>query len=193
MFAVFVCRLPLGVTAAMYDNDVPGLLVEIVLTQPWIKADIQYSKGRWVPRDHEAVTPAAAQVLNPHLLPVLLHLPYFIQVWLTLRQLLLDPNLANHYEITQSRRSQLMKLQPLLTPVLIDQISPLAELSHWLCMLAAGQQLRRVQRPVLLEIMPQIKSKMLEEYGGKWRKIAREQLPVVFSRDKQKLHETAQM
>lgn len=49
----------------MYDNDVPVLLVEVLLTQPWIKGDQQYCKGRWVPWDREAVTPAAAQVPTP--------------------------------------------------------------------------------------------------------------------------------
>lgn len=68
-----VCRLPLGVAAAMYDNDVPVLLVQVLLAQPWIKGgDQQYRKGRWVPWDREAVTPAAAQVPSP-----VVCLPYF--------------------------------------------------------------------------------------------------------------------
>ncbi|KAF2883540.1 hypothetical protein ILUMI_22604 [Ignelater luminosus] len=173
--ADYLDRLPLSVTARMFSvNDVPVLLTQILIKKPWIRKGKQYSGGHWVPWDGEALVTTEAQV------------------WLALRQLLLDPACPVHYDITDSRRSQLLKLQPLMSPVLLDQVSPLIELQQWLYRLAVTDQQAAPHRPILLEVVLEIKNKILEECGEKWKKIAREQLPNVFTKDRQQLLETAQ-
>lgn len=94
--------------------------------------------------------------------------------------------------MTDSRRPQLLKLQPLMSPVLLDQLSPLIELQQWLYRLGVTDQPAAPHRPILLEVVLEIKNKIHEECGGKWKKIAREQLPNVFPKNRQQLLETAQ-
>jgi hypothetical protein len=117
---------------------------------------------------------------------------FFLQVWLTLRHLLLDPACQNHYTITESRRAQLLKLMMLLTPVLLDQLSPLIELKQWLSHVSVTEQVAKSPKPILLETVLEIKEKILQQSGGKWKKIAKEQLPVVFCNDQKTLMEAAQ-
>lgn len=112
-------------------------------------------------------------------------------MWLTLRQLLLDPACATHYPITNSRRTQLAKLLPLMQPVLLDQISPLLELQQWLCRATMSEQPAAPHKPVLLETLLTIRESILKQYNNKWKKIAREQAPVIFNNDKNQLKEIA--
>lgn len=84
-----------------------------------------------------------------------------------------------------------MKLQPLLHPVLLDQVSPLIELKQWLCQVSVSDPPTATQKPLLLEPMLEIKQKILSEANEDWKKIAMEQLPVIFSTDRQELMETA--
>lgn len=85
-----------------------------------------------------------------------------------------------------------MQLLPLMKPTLLDQISPLLDLNHWLCRLSVLEQTSPTPRPLLLETMLEIKEKILEECGGKWKKIAEKQLPVIFTNDKRTLTNVAQ-
>lgn len=46
-------------------------------------------------------------------------------------------------------------------------------------------------KPLLLETILEIKEQILQECGGKWKKIAEKQLSVIFSNDKSNLQEIA--
>ncbi|KAB0803780.1 hypothetical protein PPYR_00750 [Photinus pyralis] len=168
-------RLPLAVTARMFGiDDVPVLLTQMLVERPWIRKGKQYVGGKWMDWDGESVAKVEAQV------------------WLALRQLLLDPSCPSHYNITDARRRQLMRLQQFLTPVLIDQISPLIELQQWVYRLSVADQPCAPPVPILLEVMLEIQDRIMATCEGKWKKIARQQLPQIFSKNHDDIVQTAQ-
>lgn len=55
--------LPLSVCSRMYDvYDVPILFVELLLLRPWVKNGDQFTAGKWMKWDGEALGQAEAQV-----------------------------------------------------------------------------------------------------------------------------------
>ncbi|KAK4884912.1 hypothetical protein RN001_001183 [Aquatica leii] len=173
--ADYLDRLPLAITARIFGiNDVPVLLTQIILQKPWIKEGKEYNGGKWKDWDGESVPKVEAQI------------------WLALRQLLLDAACLTHYNITESRKAQLMKLQPYLSPSLVDQISPLIELQQWLYRLAVTDQSCAPNKPIVLEVMLDIQNNIIAQCQEKWKKIARAHLPIIFSRNREELVETAQ-
>lgn len=78
----------------------------------------------------------------------------------------------------------------LLTPIIMDQLAPLMELKQWLSHISISQQTAK-SRPLLLETVLEVKEKIVAEAGGKWKQIARQQLPIVFSSDEKQLMEIA--
>ncbi|XP_044265003.1 zinc finger MYND domain-containing protein 10 homolog [Tribolium madens] len=173
--AEYLDRLPLSVASRMYSTcDVPMLLAQILLVRPWIRDGKQYSAGKWMDWDGEALGQAEAQV------------------WLALRQLLLDGACRDFYTVTESRRAQLGKVMVMLTPVLMDQLAPLVELKQWLAHVAMAEQVAKGAKPILLETVLEVKERIVAQVGGKWKKVAKEQLPVVFCNDQKTLMEYAQ-
>lgn len=112
-------------------------------------------------------------------------------MWLTLRQILLDEECLKYYSVTEGRRSQLMKVLPLMKPTTLDQLSPLLELKHWLCRLSMLEHTAPPSKPFLIETLLEIKESILRECGGKWKKIAEKQLAVIFTNDKTMLQNVA--
>ncbi|KAF5303105.1 hypothetical protein FQR65_LT19046, partial [Abscondita terminalis] len=168
-------RLPLAITARIFGvNDVPVLLTQLILEKPWIRKGKEYFGGKWKQWDGESVPKVEAQI------------------WLALRQLLLDSACPTHYDITDSRKAQLLKLQPYLSPILVDQISPLIELQQWLYRLAVSDQSCAPNKPIILEVMLDIQNYIIQQCQGKWKKVAGAQLPIIFNRNHDKLVETAQ-
>lgn len=72
----------------------------------------------------------------------------------------------------------------------MDQLSPLMELKQWLSHISMSQQVTK-SRPLLLETVLEVKEKILTEAGGKWKKIAKQQLPRIFSTDERELRKIA--
>ncbi|KAF7273666.1 hypothetical protein GWI33_013613 [Rhynchophorus ferrugineus] len=167
-------RLPISVCNRVYTtHDVPVLLVEVLHAKPWQHDDKQYHNGKWSQWDGERLAQAEAQV------------------WLTLRHVLLDPECPKYYPITENRRNQLVRLICLMGPHILDQLSPLAELKHWLCRLSCLEEYAAPAKPLLLEPVLEIKERILQECGGKWRRIAEKQLQYIFSDDRDTLQEAA--
>lgn len=104
---------------------------------------------------------------------------------------MLDEECLKFYPMTDNRKFQLMKLLPLMRPTLLDQLSPLLELKHWLCRLSMIEQTAAPPKPLLLETILEIKESILKECDGKWRKIADKQLPIIFTSDNSVLQEIA--
>ncbi|KAG5891672.1 hypothetical protein JTB14_020090 [Gonioctena quinquepunctata] len=166
--------LPLNIRSKMYaEYDVPVLFTQIILAAPWAKDGKVYTGGSWKIWCDEQLGQCEAQV------------------WLTLRHLLLDPECPKYYSLTDSRRTQLVKLLPLMKPTLLDQLSPLIELSHWLCRVNLLDQSAAPPKPLLIEAFLEIKEKIIKDTGGKWKKMAERQLPVVFTTDKSLLYNIA--
>ncbi|KAL1488056.1 hypothetical protein ABEB36_015425 [Hypothenemus hampei] len=169
-----IASLPISVSSGLYTTyDVPVLLTEILLVRPWIKNKKVYVTSKWKDWDGEQLPQSDAQV------------------WLTLRYILLDPECSKYYPITESRRNQLVKLLNMLTPTLLDQLSPLLELKHWLCRMSCLQKYASPPKPILLEAILDIKEAIMRQCQGKWRKIAEKQAPVIFNSNKASLQEAA--
>ncbi|KAK9892225.1 hypothetical protein WA026_019027 [Henosepilachna vigintioctopunctata] len=169
-------RLPLSICSNIYGQyDIPILLIELLRSKPWVKNDQQYAFGKWKDWDGEVVCHPEAQI------------------WLTLRFILLDQACPQYYPITDNKRIQLLSLLSFLTPIILDQLSPLIELKQWLSQMTVMQQPSAPPRPILLENCLVIKENILSQAGGKWKEIAKEQIAVIFNGRKDYLVETAKI
>ncbi|CAG9125020.1 unnamed protein product [Plutella xylostella] len=146
-------------------HDAPALLALLLQAQPWRRGEEVFESGKWVPS-----TPSSE-----------LHRSE-AQLWLCLRQLLLQPRLAQHYRIDDTARATFCRLESKLSESILDQIPPLAELKMFLCRLAvgdcAGLAANGVKSPgcTLVEIVPQIKDKYLKQVHKRAKSIAKAQL-----------------
>ncbi|XP_044746819.1 zinc finger MYND domain-containing protein 10 [Coccinella septempunctata] len=169
-------RLPLAICSSIYTQyDIPTLFIEILRKKPWIKGDKYFVSGKWREWDGEIICPSEAQTL------------------LTLRHILLDQECPKYYQVTESRRAQLLSLLSFLTPVVLDQLSPLIELKYWLNRISIMNQPASPPRPVLLEPCLVIKEGIMRQTGGNWKEMAKQQLPVIFCNMKEQLMENAKI
>ncbi|KAG7300947.1 hypothetical protein JYU34_015298 [Plutella xylostella] len=152
-------------TGLYRTHDAPALLALLLQAEPWRRGEEVFESGKWVPS-----TPSSE-----------LHRSE-AQLWLCLRQLLLQPRLAQHYRIDDTARATFCRLESKLSESILDQIPPLAELKMFLCRLAvgdcAGLAGNGVKSPgcTLVEIVPQIKDKYLKQVHKRAKSIAKAQL-----------------
>ncbi|XP_049880056.1 zinc finger MYND domain-containing protein 10 [Pectinophora gossypiella] len=155
-------------------HDVPSLLSHLLQLEPWKrtndKGDLEtFNFGRWTLQTSEELSQMHRSEA---------------QLWLCLRQLLLEPRLANYYTIDDCRRSDFCRLQGKMTEPMIDQIPPLGELKMFLCRLTVGDysslhnRTNGVKNPgcTLIEVVPRIKESYLSEVHKKTKSIAKAQL-----------------
>jgi hypothetical protein len=97
----------------------------------------------------------------------------------------MTPDSAKKYEITENRKSHLLKLRKYLNEVLLDQIPPLAGLLKQLEFLSM-QQCNTLQQknPYMVQQIPEIRNKILE--GRDWLEIAQFQKENFWSADQHK-------
>lgn len=85
----------------MYTHlDVPLLFTELIDKAPWTRTDnkgntFKYTGGKW-----QKVNPQAEMKLTQT----------EAQVWIGLRQLLLDQKCTTHYDVNDYRRNQFLKV-----------------------------------------------------------------------------------
>lgn len=84
-------------------------------------------------------------------------------------------------------------MQKYLHEHVLDQIAPLVELRRWLCHLSISSQSSNVQKPVIVEVIPQIKSSILEKHRKKWKKLAKHQAKSMFTKDIQQIQSIAKI
>ncbi|XP_037092951.1 zinc finger MYND domain-containing protein 10-like [Pollicipes pollicipes] len=161
------------------QHDLPLLLVQLLDARPWIRTNRagrrqKYDNRSWVasPRDDFAIAKVEGQV------------------WLTLLQLLMNRDHLALYEISEYRRSQLLRLQTHLTDVLLDQVPPLAALRQWLAHLSMSQP-PPARSPVIIETVPELRDGLLERHAGQWARLARRQLEQHFRADAAAIQEQA--
>ncbi|XP_045505367.1 zinc finger MYND domain-containing protein 10 [Colias croceus] len=168
-----------GVGASISTNlyktyDVPSILCHLINLQPWKKVgdfgDIQiFNFGRWT-------KPSAEDLLQMHRSEA--------QLWLCLRQLLLEPRLQHYYTIDECRRAAFCSLQAKISDTMLDQVPPLGELKMFLCRLAVGDysslhnRSNGVKNPgcTLIEVVPQIKDAYMKQVHKRTKSIAKSQL-----------------
>ncbi|XP_063217455.1 zinc finger MYND domain-containing protein 10 [Bacillus rossius redtenbacheri] len=157
--------LPLNATSLVFSvHDIPLLFANLIMCSPWLKTDsagrtFKYEDGKWQQMAH-----TAGHKVTGH----------EGQVWIALRQLLLDPDTSAHYEINESRRNQLVKLQGHLTETLLDQLPPLVDLKGWLARLSLTGQLPHARRPLILEVSPQFRTSLLSRSKKQWKLMVQE-------------------
>lgn len=167
--------LPVGITNQIYNTfDVPYFFIQLLLQKPWLQGDKQYVNGQFIAWDGESLCQIESQV------------------WLGLHQLLLNKLSATYYPITENRKAQIIKILPLMSPVILDQVSPLLQLKDALCRIAmSSERPSAPPKPVLIEVMLEIKEGVLKEVQGVAKKLAAEQAELIFTKDKNKLVEMA--
>ncbi|EGI60617.1 PREDICTED: zinc finger MYND domain-containing protein 10 [Acromyrmex echinatior] len=178
-------NLPLcAISRMLAIHDVPYLFVQLIENQPWKKQnendEVLMYEGSW-----RKIKSSEIGKINKR----------EGQVWFGLRELLLNPKCSPYYEITEHRLSQLSKLQKHLHDDILDQIAPLIELKRWLAYLNISPAMpsSNLTCPVRIEVMPQIKSSILEKYHKKWKKLARHQSKYLFTTDTSYIKEVAQI
>lgn len=177
--------LPLcAVSRMLAVHDVPYLFAQLIENQPWKKqnedGEMLTYEGSW-----RKIKASEIGKINKR----------EGQVWFGLRELLLNPKCSPYYEITEHRLSQLSKLQRHLHEDVLDQIAPLIELKRWLSYLTMSSTMpsSRSTCPVHVEVIPQIKSSILEKYHKKWKKLARHQSKCLFTTDTNYIKDAAQI
>ncbi|XP_047119753.1 zinc finger MYND domain-containing protein 10 [Schistocerca piceifrons] len=163
--------LPISATSRVFEtHDIPLLLLNLIETTPWQREDkdgttIKYIDGSWKKvKDDDKMKLTRIEGI----------------VWLTLRQLLLDPKFPTYYDMNEYRKQQLLKLQGYLHDVLVDQLSPLSELQYWLSHIAVSQVPPTGKKPLILEVLPQIRESLLRRSETQWKRIAQRQVKVLF-------------
>jgi len=173
--------LPISViTRILNVHDFPCLLVALLDQAPWKKTNSsgkreKYNGGKWVnvPSDeHHMISKLEGQV------------------WLTLYQLVLNPETQRKYEFTSSRKSQLLKLRRYLNDLLLDQLPHLVELQRFLEYLAVMEPPNHKQ-DLIIEQVPIIYSSIMSEYKNEWQAIGEYQLKEYFTMNAKQMQEQA--
>ncbi|KAG6461714.1 hypothetical protein O3G_MSEX012809 [Manduca sexta] len=170
-----------GIGASLATNlyktqDVPSLLCHLIMHEPWMKrndsGDLEvFNYGRWTKPTTEDLTQLHRSEA---------------QLWLCLRQLLLEPRLVHYYTIDECRRNSFCRLQAKMTETMLDQIPPLGELKMFLCRLSVGDYSslhnrtngNTVKNPgcTLIEVVPQIKEMYMKQVHKRTKSLAKTQL-----------------
>ncbi|XP_063633402.1 zinc finger MYND domain-containing protein 10 [Cydia splendana] len=160
-------------TGLYKTNDVPSILAHLLQEAPWHRTtesgELQaFNFGRWA-------KPSEDERLQMHRTEV--------QLWLCLRQLLLEPRLAHQYPIDECRRTAFCRLQARLTENMLDQVPPLGDLKQFLCRLSVGDYSNingctNVKNPgcTLIEVVPQIKDSYMRQVHKRTKTLAKQQL-----------------
>ncbi|XP_076066289.1 zinc finger MYND-type containing 10 [Oratosquilla oratoria] len=151
-------HLPLCTSTRLLQvHDVPLLLATLLLETPWMAdhkgKSYRFSEGEWWEEGDEDDSPSLSKL--------------DAQMWLTLHTLLLHPETANSYELNSVRRSQLLKLQKLLTEELLSEMAPLEAMARFLGQLAfmAPQTGRS---PPLVTTVAQIGDAPTRQWSPRW-------------------------
>lgn len=145
-FATSADSLPLAVLKRLLTtHDVPYLFSQLIEKQPWKKnvdGDTFIYLSTWEKiksSDNDKICKIEGQV------------------WIGLRELLLNPKCVGYYEITEFRMSELIKLQKHLHERVLDQIAPLIDLRRWLSYLNISSTQPTSSKPTItVEIIPQV-------------------------------------
>ncbi|KAF7998212.1 hypothetical protein HCN44_009610 [Aphidius gifuensis] len=155
-FARFLDNLPLSILKRILKtHDVPYLFCQLIENKPWKKInennEIMIYNSTWEKvekKESDKICRAEGQV------------------WLGLRELLLNPKSGPYYEITEFRMTELIKLQKYLHEKVLDQIAPLMDLRRWLSYLNISSQTDHTKSSALT-----------------WKKIAKIQAETLFSKN----------
>ncbi|KAF4127604.1 putative MYND-type domain-containing protein [Phytophthora infestans] len=186
--------LPLSVVSRLLDkHDALLTFVALVENPPWthkavvklppakdsedqrLRTEVKWKKfvdQKWVlvePSDLLALTTTEAQV------------------WLTIYYLLCTKSAREHYEVTQYRKDQLLRIRKYLNELLVDQLPLLADVQRYLDELAivqVGSTSALGKNGLVMEAVPYLRDSILRTFRSRYRELAREfdELSANFSR-----------
>ncbi|KAG5682389.1 hypothetical protein PVAND_011742 [Polypedilum vanderplanki] len=132
-------------------HDVPCLLAELLTLRPWLRKTKNFEKfidGKWkIVEGDEILKVSKVEV----------------QTWFCLRNILFHRETFQQYEINAFRQRELGKCSALLNDVILDQLPPLIELKQFLCTLQVSQDIANGLNNLILEVIPEIKDKIIEK------------------------------
>ncbi|ESO83594.1 hypothetical protein LOTGIDRAFT_179706 [Lottia gigantea] len=162
--------LPLSVTSRLLNTlDIPVLLVELIENPPWTKRQhgqlYKYIENKWqlVARDDMfKITKIEGQV------------------WICVYHVLMDQNCQQKYDLNSYRKNVILKLRGYINEMLLDQLPILGELQRYLEHLSMMEP-PPVKQDLVLEQLPEIRDSIINEYNGKWKKMAVQQSKTQFN------------
>jgi len=169
--------LPLSATVRLLDTqDILMVFVPLIEKSPWVRktaaGEVQkYEKQEWVLVAEEDMGK----------LPELQ-----VQLFLAVHNLVMDSECRNRYNLTSTRKDNLLRLRRFLNDVVFDQVPPLANLLRTLEELSITGQYTGVQEthtPFIVELIAEIRETLLQTYEGRYEDIAREQIQTVFVKE----------
>ena len=171
--------LPLSVIHQLCENtDFLMLLVRILDHKPWVSKNskgerLVYEDQKWKKvenKDFMKVTKLEAQL------------------WLSVYSLFLTKNCADYYQLTNSRKDNMLKLRKYLNETLIDQIPILANLLKVLEQLSITEVPSISNKSIfMVQQIPEFKNKI---YSNKnWKEIAEYQIKHYFNQSKEEMKE----
>ncbi|KAE8911074.1 hypothetical protein PF005_g9992 [Phytophthora fragariae] len=186
--------LPLSVVSRLLDkHDALLTLVALVENPPWThkalaklpakkdgddsspRTEVKWKKfvdQKWIvvePSDLLALTTTEAQV------------------WLAIYYLLCTKSAREHYEVTQYRKDQLLRIRKYLNELLVDQLPLLADVQRYLDELSivqVGSTSVLGKNGLVMEAVPYLRDRIVRTFRPKYQELAREfdELSVSFSR-----------
>ncbi|KAL3673263.1 hypothetical protein V7S43_000984 [Phytophthora oleae] len=182
--------LSLSVVSRLLDkHDALLTLVPLVENPPWThKAIVQVTGDNQAPRTEVKWKKFVDQkwiVVEPSDLLALTTTE--AQVWLAIYYLLCTKSAREHYEVTQFRKDQLLRIRKYLNELLVDQLPLLSDVQRYLDELAivqVGSTSVLRMNGLVMEAVPYLRDHILRSFRPKCKEIAREfdELSVNFSR-----------
>ncbi|XP_013417861.1 zinc finger MYND domain-containing protein 10 [Lingula anatina] len=172
--------LPLSVMQRLLNtHDVPILLVQLVENPPWTKRKHGKLK-KYVDNKWQEVSYGDSLKLTK----------IEGQMWIALFQLLMNQDCQQKYDLSSYRKNVIIKLRSYLTEVVLDQMPVLSELQRFLEHLSMMDP-PPAKKDLVLEQIPEIREKILTQYEGKWKKLAKKQSQTYFNPSKASLRDQA--
>ncbi len=112
------------------------------------------------------------------------------QIWISLYELLLNPQCVSKYEYTDYKKNQIIKLRSHMNEILIDQIPNLGHLQRFLEQLAVTEP-PAYKSELIIEQIAEIFEGLMSKYKGKWKEIAKKQAETVLNPDEKEIKEKA--
>nr|CAB3267960.1 zinc finger MYND domain-containing protein 10-like [Phallusia mammillata] len=173
--------LPLSMASRMMNtHNIPCLLVELVENPPWTKSEngktTKYIEGKW----EEMKGPEVLQLTKIE-----------AQVWLSIYNLLMNPECLKKYNFNSFNKAQVVKLKSYMTEVLLDQLPMLCDMRRYLEQLSMSDP-NPPKLDLVLEQLPEIRDRIISSNEGKWKGIAKYQMKHFFDPSNDEIKQQAQ-
>lgn len=167
--------LPLSAaTRLLQIHDTPCILSEILHCRPWLRRrsppTSQQNTSTTTTNNNNIFEKFIDEKWTPIKDTTILKVTKIeAQTWFCLRQILLNSNIFEKYEINDYRQRTLSKLEHLLNDNILDQLTPLIELKTFLCTLQfqcnknkENNKQNFYKTAMILEEIPMIKEEILK-------------------------------